>query len=138
MKIREVLKLTQEQPLAEVAKLHLSIGEKAARAALREAGCYSIVGQAGWHFDDMYNPANLEESIYDFAEKAKEQHNAVLRSAANVQTKEGAPVYRKRHSFDLDVALVKALKVKCVQNDVPLYMAVEDALRAYLQEDETL
>lgn len=136
MKIKEVLELTQQQPIDVIAKERLTIGEKTARKALREAGCYSIVGKAGWHFDDSYHPENLEQSIYYFAEKAKEQHNAVLRTAANVQTNQGEAGYRKRHSFDLDVALVKSLKVKCVQNDIPLYVAVEDALRAYLKDDE--
>lgn len=58
-------------------------------------------------------------------------------SPNNFRTNEGS-VYRKRHSFDLDVALVKELKVQCVQKDVPLYKAVEDAIRDYMQKDRNL
>ncbi|EIM05340.1 hypothetical protein A1A1_16790, partial [Planococcus antarcticus DSM 14505] len=45
------------------------------------------------------------------------------------------PVPRKRHSFDLDVRLVKQLKLKSVQDDKPLYETVEEAIRLYLLKD---
>ena len=39
---------------------------------------------------------------------------------------------RKRHSFDLDVRLVKELKFHCVREDKTLYEVVEAAIRDYL------
>ena len=53
----------------------------------------------------------------------------------NEDTNDGLFIPRKRHSFDLDVRLVKELKLKCVKEDVTLYEAVEDAIRAYLERD---
>lgn len=139
MKIREILELSQRKPIAEIAKDHLTIGEKPARAALNRAGCYTIVGQAGWIFDDTENPENLDKSIYEFADLVKQERTDILKQAANVQTYEGTGpmVLRKRHSFDLDVNLMKKLKLKCVQEDITLYEAVENAIRLYLNEDSS-
>lgn len=140
MQIREVLELTQQKTIAEIAKNDLTIGEKLARQALREAGCYSIVGQAGWHFDKSYSAENLDKSIYEFAELVKQNQNEELMQAANVQTfqENNIMVPRKRHSFDLDVRLMKQLKLKCVREDLNLYEAVENAIKLYLKEDDAL
>lgn len=137
MKISEVLEMSIKKPIAEIARDHLNIGEKTARQALKRAGCYSIVGQPGWFFDESENPENLDKSIYLFAEQIKEERAALLKEAANVQTyKRGGPeVQRKRHSFDLDVKLVKKLKLKCVRDDETLYEAVENAIRLYLEQE---
>lgn len=133
MKIKEVLELTQQQPLAEIAKQYLTIGEKPARKAMKRAGCYTIVGRAGWIFDDSENPLNLERSIYDFDEEVKSVEKEELRQRANLATKEETDfIPRKRHSFDLDVRLVKELKLHCVKEDKTLYEAVEEAIRNYL------
>lgn len=144
MKIKEILELTKTKPIAEIAKEHLTIGEKPARAALKRAGCYSIVGQPGWFLDETENEANLERSIYEIADELKEERSIILKDRANVGSKltsvqktavyDEDPIYRKRHSFDLDVALVKELKVHCVKSDITLYEAVEDAIRTYLNE----
>lgn len=142
LKIREILELTKSKPISEIAKEHLSIGEKPARAALKRAGCYTIVGQPGWIFDDTDNPDNLERSIYEIAEEVKAEKNAILKDRANLDsnhlknTFETPLVYRKRHSFDLDVALVKELKLHCVRQDITLYEAVESAIRNYLDENK--
>jgi hypothetical protein len=138
MKIKDVLELVKDKPIAEVAKESLTIGEKPARQALKLAGCYTIVGQSGWFFDDSENPNNLEKSIYDFADQVKQQHDTILKSAANLGTNEETSfVPRKRHSFDLDVRLVKELKLHCVREDLTLYEVVEDAIRGYLLEPRT-
>lgn len=137
MKIRKILELTQEKPIAEIAKEYLTIGEKTARQALKQAGCYSIVGQAGWHFDESENPENLDKSIYEFAEKVKQQEKGVLKAMANLGTNEAAEfVPRKRHSFDLDVRLIKELKLHCVKEDKTLYEVVEAAIREYLHQNK--
>lgn len=142
MKISEILEMTQQKTIAEIAKESLDISEKTARQALKRAGCYSIVGKNGWYFDESENPENLDESIYYFADQVKKERNSILKDAANVQTYKGTgngiEIPRKRHSFDLDVRLVKELKLKCVRDDITLYEAVEDAIRAYLKEERPL
>lgn len=133
MLISEVLELVKEKPLAQVAKEHLTIGEKPARLAMQRAGCYSIVGQAGWFLDESENPDNLNKSIYDFADQVKREEAAMLKAAANLETfTETIYIPRKRHSFDLDVRIVKELKMYCVREDKNLYEVVESALQAYL------
>lgn len=140
MLIRDILELTKEKTIAEIAKEHLTIGEKPARKALNRAGCYTTVGTPGWFLDETENPENKEKSIYEFAELVKQEEAGILKQAANVQTYEGTGIMvpRKRHSFDLDVRLMKELKLKCVREDLTLYEAVENAIRAYLKEDDAL
>lgn len=138
MKIKDILEMTQQRTIAEIAKDHLEVGEKTARQALKMAGCYSVVGKPGWFFDETENPENLDRSIYDFVDLVKQEREQILKAAANVQTyKINKPsILRKRHSFDLDVSLVKQLKIKSVRDDKPLYETVEDAIRLYLKLDE--
>lgn len=141
MNISEIIDMTQKKTISEIAKEHLTIGEKPARKALKLAGCYSIVGRAGWFFDESENPENLNKSIYYFSDKVKELENEALKDRANVYSNDGTgQVYvpRKRHSFDLDVRLVKELKLHCVKSDITLYEAVESAIRNYLDGDKQL
>ncbi len=140
MLIREVLELTQHKPLAEIARDHLRIGEKTARKALNRAGATSTVGKAGWYLDDFATQETLDISIYEFAEQVKRDEASALKAAANVETYvgNGMMIPRKRFSFDLDVRLVKELKLRCVREDKKLYEAVEEAIRTYLEEDEAL
>lgn len=139
LKIIEILELSKEKTIAEIAKDHLEIGEKVARQALKQAGCYAVVGQPGWFFDETENEENLQESIYVFADQVKRQQEGIVKAAANLGINEdtnGDPfVIRKRHSFDLDVRLVKQLKLHSVKNDITLYEAVETAIRDYLNRD---
>lgn len=41
-------------------------------------------------------------------------------------------IKRKRMSFDLDIELMKELKIQGIRDDVPLYEMVENAIRHYL------
>lgn len=135
MKISEILELSKNKTIAEIAKDDLTIGEKSAREALKQAGCYSIVGQAGWFLDESENPDNLDKSIYEFADQVKQQKAGVLKAMANLGTNEDTEfIPRKRHSFDLDVRLVKELKIHCVREDKTLYEVVEAAIRDYLHK----
>jgi hypothetical protein len=141
LKIREILELTKTMPIAEIAKAHLSIGEKPTRAALKRAGAYSIVGQAGWHLDETVDLSVLDRSIYEIADHLKAERARELLVRANLDSNlrnpaEDAQAFRKRHSFDLDVTLVKELKLHCVKQDKKLYEAVETAIRVYLSENE--
>lgn len=136
MNIKDILEKTQTKTIAEIAKDDLTIGEKITRQALKESGCYTIVGKPGWHFNTNFPASNLGTSIYDFADQVRQREKEELRHAANVQTYESTLVPRKRHSFDLDVRLMKDLKIRCVQSDITLYEAVEDAIRDYLNKGD--
>ena len=137
MKIKEIIDLTKQKPLAKIAKENLSIGEKPTRKAMQRAGCYTIVGQPGWIFDDSQNPINLERSIYDFYEEVKAVEKEEILQMAKVGTNEETDyIPRKRHSFDLDVRLVKELKLHCVEEDKTLYEAVEKSIRDYLDNQK--
>lgn len=133
MKVSEIIEMTQQQPLSEIAKRYLKIGEKPARKAMRLAGCYTITGRTGWMFDDTENVSNLERSIYEFSDEVRAIEKKELLQMAKVGTNEQTEyVPRKRHSFDLDVRLVKELKLHCVEEDQTLYEAVEKSIRDYL------
>lgn len=141
MKVSEILELTKTMPISEIAKTHLNIGEKPARAALKYAGAYTIVGQSGWFLDKDVEPSILDRSIYELSDEVKEERARELKLAANLGSnlrdeEEQPSIHRKRHSFDLDVALVKTLKLHCVKQDKKLYEAVETAIRNYLIEHE--
>lgn len=65
MLVGELMELTFKEPLNKIAKERLSIGERAARDALKAAGCYNVSGKRGWYYEG--DPAVLEQSIYDFS-----------------------------------------------------------------------
>jgi vacuolar-type H+-ATPase subunit I/STV1 len=69
-----------------------------------------------------------EESSKEEIAKANEQVAPTLE-----QTSEPTLVVRKRSSFDLDVELMKELKIQAVINDKNVYEMVETAIRKYLQ-----
>lgn len=191
MKIKEVLELTQQESLADIAKKHLTIGKGKARYALKEAGCYSRNGLKGWFYNGEDKDV-LEKSIYEFLDKkeknpietaitssAKEvavtieepRPNVTTKKLKNLRTKEQinqpsnlptkeqkkqieevikqvAPtleqtkeptnerlnVVRKRASFDIDVELMKELKIQAVLHDKNIYEIVETAIRNHLHE----
>lgn len=61
--------------------------------------------------------------------QAKEQIAPTLET-----TKERSNVVRKRSSFDLDVELMKELKIQAVIHDKNIYEMVETAIRQYLKD----
>lgn len=205
MKIKEVLELTQSEPLNKIAKERLTIGEKPTREALKKAGCYNVSGKKGWFYEG--EKSVLEQSIYDFAPEKKinrqpkanvltvptneakepknkstkensepmnkltkepkieptlEPTNQRSKGSGNVEVKqtvkETAPtkeqtnertlepsleptleqtnektIVRKRASFDIDVELMKDLKIKAIIHDKNVYEMVETAIRQYLK-----
>jgi len=137
MIIKELLERTQKERLADIAKNHLTIGEKPARNALKAAGCYSISGKRGWYYEG--NPATLEKSIYDFTHgerKHKPTNEPTLipsKEITHTSTIEQTIIQRKRASFDIDAVLLKRLKLHCVENDLNLYEVAEAAMRDYLE-----
>lgn len=65
-----------------------------------------------------------------------EGKNIRTNESNNVGTKEQTKVVvRKRASFDIDVDLLKELKVQAVLQDKNVYEMVEQAIRKYLRED---
>ncbi|MCP3764733.1 hypothetical protein NLX67_20580 [Domibacillus sp. A3M-37] len=141
MKIKELLERMQTERLADIAKNHLTIGEKPARNALKTAGCYSISGKRGWYYDG--DPATLEKSIYDFTKTHGERKNESTKEPTFKLSKEqnnipmieqnsGSQILRKRVSFDINMALFKRLKLYCVANDKNIYEVAEAAVQEYL------
>lgn len=134
MKIREILSLTQEKRLSEIAKEHLNIGEKPTREALKRAGCYSISGKKGWFFDG--NEEILDKEIYEFAtvkDKANARTKDVKRESRE-EVKNEEMNKRKRASFDLDADLLKQLKIKAVVEEKNIYELVEQAIKEFLEK----
>ncbi|MGZ9644678.1 hypothetical protein ACXX4E_27595 [Bacillus cereus] len=161
MKIKEILELTKTTRVSEIAKNNLDIGEKKAVEGLKKAGCYNISGKRGWHFDG--DESILEQSIYDFVAPTKgkakanvstkeptlqpsnvvtaieeikkgKQEVATTKAQTNVRTLEQKSVIRKRSSFDIDVELMKELKIQAVIHDKNIYEIVETAIRRELAE----
>ena len=179
MKIKEILELTQSEPLNKIAKEKLTIGEKPTREALKKAGCFNQSGKRGWFFDG--DESVLEQSIYDFSPPKKINRTGIVKPKANVSTnvtnerkkettkeqvnlttneqtnqrlnvsakdqikqanKQIAPtleqtnektIVRKRSSFDIDVELMKELKIKAILHDKNVYEIVETAIRNHLK-----
>lgn len=136
MKIRDILALTQEKRLSEIAKEHLNIGEKPAREALKNAGCYSQSGKKGWYFDG--DEEILDKEIYEFT---KAKANVVTKKVKNEGNKkdmntktEEQKNERRRASFDLDAELLKQLKIKAVIEDKNIYELVEQAIKEFLEK----
>ncbi|ARX70047.1 hypothetical protein BPADB04_55810 [Bacillus paranthracis] len=159
MKIGEIIELTKTKRLSEIAKESLEIGEKKAVEGLKKAGCYNISGKRGWHFDG--DESVLEQSIYDFVPRTKgkakanvstneptlqpsnvvktieevkkgKDEVATTKEQTNVRTLEPKRVIRKRSSFDIDVELMKELKIQAVIHDKNIYEIVETAIRKEL------
>ncbi|WP_309260556.1 hypothetical protein [Bacillus cereus] len=161
MKIREILNLTQTMKLAEVSKKYLEVGEKKASAGLKEAGCTYTSGRSGWYLAEGTDESVLDQSIYDFVAPTKgkakanvptneptlqpsnvvkaieeikkgKEEVATTKEETNVRTLERKSVVRKRSSFDIDVELMKELKIQAVIHDKNIYEIVETAIRKEL------
>ncbi|HHP5741537.1 TPA: hypothetical protein ACSC8Z_005841 [Bacillus paranthracis] len=161
MKIKEILNLTQTMKLAEVSKKYLEVGEKKASAGLKEAGCTYTSGRSGWYLAEGTDDSVLEQSLYDFVAPTKgkakanvstkeptlqpsnvvkaveeikkgKEEMATTKEETNVRTLERTSVIRKRSSFDIDVELMKELKIQAVIHDKNIYEIVETAIRKEL------
>lgn len=161
MKIKEILALSQTMKLAEISKKYLEVGEKKASAGLKEAGCTYTSGRSGWYLAEGTDESVLEQSIYDFVAPTKgkakanvstkeptlqpsnvvkaveeikkgKEEVATTKEQTNVRTLEPKSVIRKRSSFDIDVELMKELKIQAVIHDKNIYEIVETAIRKEL------
>jgi len=63
--------------------------------------------------------------------KGKEQSAPTIEA---IPYPERTNVVRKRSSFDLDVQLLKQLKIQAIIHDRNVYEMVEDAIKLYLNE----
>lgn len=70
MKVMDVIKLTEHETIEEIAKKHLTISGEETRTALKNAGCYHVIGEKAWRADEINSPLNLAFSIYYFHEQA--------------------------------------------------------------------
>ncbi|MDV7767625.1 hypothetical protein [Peribacillus sp. CSMR9] len=164
MKIGEILELIKTDKPVNIAKradVHLS--EKLLRKALNKAGYeYRNSGEKGWYFVGEGDEETVQEQlIYDFATAGKAKANVSTNvnkepinntnQRSNVGIKRGkeqvkqaneqsAPtmertkVIRKRSSFDMDVELMKELKIQAIIHDRTVYELVESAVMHYLAE----
>ncbi|MEK4951986.1 hypothetical protein NST12_16965 [Bacillus sp. FSL W8-1127] len=147
MKIGEILELTQTERLSDIAKERLTIGEKAARQALKAAGCYSISGKRGWHCD---NPNILDQSIYDFVERkvkndikkaqmevsATVESNTILKQSEKTENKqinkksnqfENKPT--KKVTYEIEEDLHDQLKIKAIMEKRKVSEIVNEILK---------
>lgn len=95
MKVGEILELTASKRTSEIAKEHLTIGEKRLREALKKAGCVHENGKKGWTFPylDTYV---LEQSIYDFVADT-EKHEPKASTSNGKPTKRKASINKTKH-----------------------------------------
>ncbi|HDR4617626.1 TPA: hypothetical protein QCQ90_005299 [Bacillus cereus] len=161
MKIKDILELTKTRKVAEIAKEFLEVGEKKAVEGLKKAGCTFTSGKPGWYLAEGMNESVLEQSLYDFVAPTKgkakanvstkeptlqpsnvvkaveeikkgKEEVATTKEQTNVRTLEPKSVIRKRSSFDIDVELMKELKIQAVIHDKNIYEIVETAIRKEL------
>lgn len=66
--------------------------------------------------------------------RTKEPMNVSTKEPKSIPTNEPKTIIRKRSSFDIDVELMKELKIKAVLSDKNVYEMVETAIRQYLKE----
>lgn len=137
MQVGEILKLTEEMRLSEIAKNKLQIGERKAREALKAAGCNHRPGKRGWEFEGK-DKTTLTKEIYDFVdipkartfkEKIKTSNKQKNKSVVNDKT-----ITRKRTSFDMDTNIKRELKVYAARSEKFEYEIVEEAIREYIKK----
>lgn len=133
--------------LADIGK-ELSVGKEKLSKALKEAG-YLFNRRTGWTFTGSgQEPVNREYTEFIGESRSvkklkatnvstKEQINVGSKVHSNEQTKESTKErmkVRKRSSFDIDIELMKDLKIQAVVHGKNVYEIVEDAIRKELTE----
>lgn len=139
--IGEILEaLKQGKALADIAK-ELTVGKEKISKALKTAG-YLFNRRTGWTYAGT-DPEPLNKNYTDFISLRKSvkksiSTNVPTKELINVGSKVGSNkrtnVVRKRSSFDIDIELMKDLKIQAVVHDKNVYEIVENAIRKELAE----
>ena len=144
MEIGAILEeLKRGKSLADIAK-ELEIGKEKLSKALKEAN-YSFSRKDGWVFNGT-DSEPLNKAYTEFISQSRsvkstnvptnvdtnEPTNEPIKETRKERTKETTKVVRKRSSFDIDVALLKDLKIQAVIHDKKVYEIVENAIRKEL------
>jgi hypothetical protein len=131
--VKEVLELTKEMSIAAIAK-QFGVGKEKISKTLKELGAEPPKSRnmgEGWYYKQV---EALESKMVTYLErKSVTRNNERSKEPTNEQTKEVTNVIRKRASFDIDVALLKELKIHAIQRDKNVYEVVEQAIRQYLK-----
>lgn len=137
MQVGELLKLTEEMRLSEIAKHKLQIGERKAREALKAAGCSHRPGKRGWQYEGK-DKTILTKEIYEFVERPKARTFKGKIKTSNIQKNKAVfndkNITRKRTSFDMDPKIKRALKVYAARSDKFEYEIVEGAIMEYIKK----
>ncbi|WP_369355916.1 hypothetical protein [Lysinibacillus capsici] len=142
MTIGEILEaLGQGKALADIGK-ELTVGKEKISKALKNAG-YLFNRGTGWTYAGA-DPEPLNKDYTDFISSRKSvkksmTSNVPTKELTNVGSKDGLNkrnnnVVRKRSSFDIDIELMKDLKIQAVIHDKNVYEIVENAIRKELTE----
>lgn len=133
--IGEILKaLKQGKSLADIGK-ELTVGKEKLSKILKDAG-YVFNRRTGWTFTRT-DQEPLNKDYTDFitpSKSVKKLTNVPTKKQTNESTKERTNVIRKRSSFDIDIELMKNLKIQAVIHDKNVYEIVENAIRKELAE----
>ncbi|EDW5948310.1 hypothetical protein AAP92_004639 [Salmonella enterica subsp. enterica serovar Enteritidis] len=141
--IGEILKaLKQGKSLADIGK-ELTVGKEKLSKILKDAG-YVFNRRTGWTFTRTdQEPLNKDYTDFITPSKSvkkptniptKKQTNVGSKIVLKESTKERTNVIRKRSSFDIDIELMKNLKIQAVIHDKNVYEIVENAIRKELAE----
>lgn len=132
--------LGQGKALADIGK-ELAVGKEKLSKALKNAG-YLFNRGTGWTYTGK-NPEPLNKDYTDFISlrksvKKSTTTNVPTKELTNLGSKVGSSertnVVRKRSSFDIDIELMKDLKIQAVIHDKNVYEIVENAIRKELAE----
>lgn len=146
MTIGEIIEeLKQGKGLADIGK-ELTVGKERLSKALKDAG-YLYNRKNGWTFTGTgQEPLNKAYTEFIVSSKratttnittnitTKERTNVDSKIDLNEPIKERTNVIRKRSSFDIDVELMKDLKIQAVIHGKNVYEIVENAIRKELAE----
>lgn len=145
MTIGEIIEeLSRGKALADIGK-ELTVGKEKLSKALKSAG-YLFNRKNGWTYTGA-EPEPLNKDYTDFINsnkgvKKSTSTNVPTKELTNVGSKVGSKVIpsertkvvRKRSSFDIDIELMKDLKIQAVIHDKNVYEIVENAIRKELAE----
>ncbi|EAZ83476.1 hypothetical protein P4645_15225 [Lysinibacillus fusiformis] len=142
MTIGEIIEeLKQGKGLADIGK-ELTVGKERLSKALKDAG-YLYNRKNGWTFTGTgQEPLNKAYTEFIVSSKRATTTNITTKERTNVDSKidlnepikERTNVIRKRSSFDIDVELMKDLKIQAVIHGKNVYEIVENAIRKELAE----